>query len=153
MRALFLSGFLLAGLASPASAQEPIPLSAYKVPLTAYVGTALADAYSTVQFMQFEGLAEGNPFISQWDHNLPVMFTIGGLMEASAVLAGYHFIGKKHKRLTQILLYGLSAFRGWIAWGNFRLVDWLEVHGVRLGAPQVPPTPHVFVPKFGESER
>lgn len=152
LKAWLLSGLVVLSGAAPVFADdEPIPLSTYKVPLTFYVGTAFADAYSTVLFMQYEGKHERNPIIAPWEDNLPLMFTIGGLMEAGAVFAGYHFLGKKHKRLTQILLYGLSAFRGYIAWGNFREVQWLDSIGrTKRGTPYVPPPPYVFVPKPGE---
>jgi len=103
-------------LSSPAYAQMP---TAHKVGLSAYTAGATLDLHSTYVVLN-QGGREQNPLGRLTQDHPTGTILMGAALDAVAVPLLYKVLGKRHPKLTTVLLVSATSVRLWCAAGNYR---------------------------------
>lgn len=103
-------------VSSSAFAQE-MPVE-HKVGLSLYAGAATLDYHSTYHSMKI-GIPESNPLGRFTEGQPGATVFVGASVDAVVTPLLYRWLGKRHPKLTTVLLYGAAAFRTHLAVGNY----------------------------------
>ena len=103
-------------VSSSAFAQE-MPIE-HKVGLSLYAGAATFDYHSTYRSMKV-GIPESNPLGRFTEGQPGSTVLVGASVDAVVTPLLYRWLGKKHPKLTTVLLYTAAAFRTHLAVGNY----------------------------------
>jgi hypothetical protein len=113
--------FVLAlALACPAHglAQEREP--GLKLPTTIFAATAAADWFTTYHGLKHYRLRETNPLLRPFDQTPGKMVLLGSAIDLGATVAWHYGVGRDHPRLAAAGLWGMAAFRAYLAFHNVR---------------------------------
>ncbi len=108
--------------AAPAVAQEQSPT--FKKEIAIFSAAAAADWITTAHFMSY-GRPERNPLFRPVRYNTAAVITIGAAADVGTVWLTRK-IGRRHRRVAQVMLYSASAFRGFLAIRNEVGLDRLQ---------------------------
>jgi hypothetical protein len=103
-------------VSSSAFAQE-MPTE-HKVGLSLYASAATLDYHSTYRSMKV-GIPESNPLGRFTEGKPGATVLVGASVDAVVTPLLYRWLGKKHPKLTTMLLYTAAAFRTHLAVGNY----------------------------------
>ena len=111
---------LILALACPvaAAAQEREP--GLKLPTTLFAAAAAADWATTYHGLKHYRLREANPLLRPFDGTPGKMVLLGSAIDAGAVYAWHYGVGRNHPRLAAAGLWGMTAFRAYLAIHNLR---------------------------------
>ena len=90
------------------------------LPTTIAGAAAAADWASTYHGLKHYELREANPMLSRWSRSPGKLVTIGGLIDVGSVTAWNLTVGRKHPRVAAAGLWGVAAFRTFLASHNLR---------------------------------
>ena len=113
--------FVLAlALACPqaAVAQEREP--GLKLPTTMFAAAAAADWMTTYHGLKHYRLRETNPLLRRFDDTPGKMVLLGSAIDFGAAAAWHYGVGRNHPRLAAAGLWGMTAFRAYLAFHNLR---------------------------------
>jgi hypothetical protein len=116
VRRLLAALLLLCAVPMTAAAQE----ANLRVPTMAASVAAAADWASTYHALKYYKVREVNPLLRPFDSNPGSMVTLGGLIDAGGFSAWNVTVGRKHPRLAAAGLWGMAAFRAYLAVHNIR---------------------------------
>ena len=116
VRRLLAALLLLCAVPGAAAAQE----ATLRVPTMAASAAAAADWASTYHALKYYKVREVNPILRPFDSNPGSMVTLGGLIDAGGFSAWNLTVGRKHPRLAAAGLWGMAAFRAYLAIHNVR---------------------------------
>ena len=116
VRRLLAALLLLCAVPGAAAAQE----ASLRLPTMAASAAAAADWASTYHALKYYKVREVNPLLRPFDSNPGSMVTLGGLIDAGGFSAWNVTVGRKHPRLAAAGLWGLAAFRAYLAIHNVR---------------------------------
>ena len=100
-----------------AAAQEARDL---RIPTIAASAAAAADWASTYHALKYYKVREVNPLLRPFDSNPGSMVTLGGLIDAGGFSVWNLTVGRKNPRLAAAGLWGMAAFRTYLAIHNIR---------------------------------
>ena len=113
--------FVLAlALACPAGAFAQEREGRLKLPTTVFAAAAAADWVTTYHGLKHYRLRETNPLLRPLDHSPGKMVLLGSVIDVGAVAAWHYGVGKNHPRLAAAGLWGMTAFRAYLAFHNVR---------------------------------
>jgi hypothetical protein len=81
---------------------------------------AAADWTSTYHGLKHYNLRESNPLLQPWQQSPEKLVSMGAMMDAGAVTAWNLVIGRNHPRVAVAGLWGMAAFRTYLAIQNLR---------------------------------
>ena len=116
VRRLLAALLLLCAVPVAAAAQE----ANLRVPTMAASAAAAADWASTYHALKYYKVREVNPLLRPFDSDPGSMVTLGGLIDAGGFSAWNLTVGRKHPRLAAAGLWGMAAFRAYLAIHNVR---------------------------------
>ena len=116
VRRLLAALLLLCAAPVTAAAQD----ANLRVPTIAASAAAAADWASTYHALKYYKVREVNPLLRPFDSNPGSMVTLGGLIDAGGFSAWNITVGRKHPRLAAAGLWGMAAFRTYLAIHNIR---------------------------------
>ena len=116
VRRLLAAVLLLCAAPVAAAAQE----ANLRVPTMVASAAAAADWASTYHALKYYKVREVNPLLRPFDSNPGSMVTLGGLIDAGGFSAWNLTVGRKHPRLAAAGLWGMAAFRAYLAVHNIR---------------------------------
>ena len=116
VRRLLAALLLLCAVPGAAAAQE----ANLRLPTMAASAAAAADWASTYHALKYYKVREVNPLLRPFDSNPGSMVTLGGLIDAGGFSAWNLTVGRKHPRLAAAGLWGMAAFRAYLAIHNVR---------------------------------
>ena len=114
---LVVSATLVLLLVSSSTFAQEVPTE-HKVGLSLYAGAATLDYHSTYQSMKV-GIPESNPLGRFTEGKPGGTVLVGASVDAVVTPLLYRWLGKKHPKLTTVLLYTAAAFRTHLAVGNY----------------------------------
>jgi len=91
-----------------------------RIPTTVFAAAAAADWATTYYGIRNYQLRETNPLLRRMDDTPARMVLLGGAIDAGAVLAWNHVVGRNHPRLAAAGLWTVAAFRAYLAFHNIR---------------------------------
>lgn len=113
--------FVLAvAVACPALATAQERENGLKLPTTLFAAAAAADWATTYHGLKYYRLRETNPLLRSLDHSPGKMVLLGSAIDAGAVAAWHYGVGRNHPRLAAAGLWGMTAFRAYLAFHNLR---------------------------------
>ncbi len=115
-RRLLAALLLLCAVPAVAAAQEPN----LRLPTFAARAAAAADWASTYHALKFYKVREVNPLLRPLDSNPGSMVTLGGLIDAGGFSVWNITVGRRHPRVAAAGLWGMAAFRTYLAIHNLR---------------------------------
>ena len=107
---------LVCAVPAAAAAQEP----SLRIPTIAASAAAAADWASTYHALKFYQVREINPLLRPLDSKPGSMVTLGGFIDAGGFSVWNVTVGRKHPRLAAAGLWGMAAFRTYLAIHNLR---------------------------------
>ncbi len=107
---------LLCAVPAGAAAQEPN----LRLPTMAASAAAAADWASTYHALKFYRVREVNPLLRPLDSKPGSMITLGGLIDAGGFSVWNVTVGRNHPRVAAAGLWGMAAFRTYLAIHNLR---------------------------------
>ena len=116
VRRLLAALLLLCAVPVAAAAQE----ANLRVPTIAASAAAAADWASTYHALKYYKVREVTPLLRPFDSNPGSMVTLGGLIDAGGFSAWNLTVGRKNPRLAAAGLWGMAAFRTYLAIHNIR---------------------------------
>ena len=116
VRRLLAALLLLCAVPAGAAAQE----TSLRLPTIAASAAAAADWASTYHALKFYKVREVNPLLRPLDSNPGSMVTLGGLIDAGGFSAWNIAVGRTHPRIAAAGLWGMAAFRTYLAIHNMR---------------------------------
>jgi hypothetical protein len=93
------------------------------LPTKLFAAAASADWATTYHGIKHYRLRETNPLLRGMERTPAKMVLIGGAIDAGAVLAWNHAVGRNHPRLAAAGLWTMTAFRAYLALHNLRNVQ------------------------------
>ena len=114
---VFVLGLLLV-CSRATSAQERD--SRLKLPTTVFAAAAAADWATTYHGLKNYRLREANPLLRPFDRTPGKMVLLGSAIDVGAVAAWHYTVGRSHPRLAAAGLWGMTAFRAYLAIHNLR---------------------------------
>lgn len=107
---------------SAALAQNPAspPPAALKAPTIAASIASAADWASTYHALSNYHVREVNPLLRPLDRTPGKMITIGGALDVAGISAWNLTMGRKHPKVAAAGLWGMAAFRTYLAIHNLR---------------------------------
>jgi hypothetical protein len=112
-----LAALLVLIAVAPASAQE-MPRE-HKIGLALYATAATLDYHSTYRAMSL-GIKEQNPMGRITEGKPAATVLVGASVDAVVTPLLYKWLGKKHPKLTTVLLFTAASFRAHLAAGNYQ---------------------------------
>jgi hypothetical protein len=103
-----------------ASAQSEPRADGLRLPTTMFAAAAAADWITTYNGIKHFRLREMNPLIRRFEDTPAKMVVIGGAIDAGAVFAWNHVMGRRHPRVAAAGLWTMTAFRAYLAFHNIR---------------------------------
>jgi hypothetical protein len=91
-----------------------------RIPTIAASAAAAADWASTYHALKYYKVREVNPLLRPLDSSPGSMVTLGGLIDAGGFSVWNLTVGRKHPRLAAAGLWGMAAFRTYLAIHNIR---------------------------------
>lgn len=91
-----------------------------KLPTTVFAAAAAADWVTTYHGLKNYRLREGNPLLRPFDDTPGKMVLLGGAIDVGAAAAWHYGVGRNHPRLAAAGLWGMAAFRAYLAFHNLR---------------------------------
>ena len=91
-----------------------------KLPTTMFAAAAAADWATTYHGLKHYRLRETNPLLRPLDGSPAKMVLIGGAIDIGAATAWHYGVGRNHPRLAAAGLWGMTAFRAFLAVHNIR---------------------------------
>jgi hypothetical protein len=116
VRRLFAALLLLCVCPAVAAADDN-PL---RVPSIVASAAAAADWASTYHALKFYKVQEVNPLLRPFQKSPSSMITLGGFIDAGSVTAWNLTVGRKNERVAVAGLWGMAAFRAYLAIHNLR---------------------------------
>jgi hypothetical protein len=116
VRRLLAALLLVCAVPAAAAAQD----TNLRLPTIAASAAAAADWASTYHALKFYKVREVNPLLRPLDSSPGSMVTIGGLIDVAGFSAWNMTVGRKHPRLAAAGLWGMAAFRTYLAIHNIR---------------------------------
>ncbi len=116
VRRLLAALLLVCAVPAAAAAQD----TNLRLPTIAASAAAAADWASTYHALKFYKVREVNPLLRPLDSSPGSMVTIGGLIDVAGFSAWNVTVGRKHPRLAAAGLWGMAAFRTYLAIHNIR---------------------------------
>jgi hypothetical protein len=111
---------LLLAVACPGTASAQERERGLKLPTTMFAAAAAADWATTYHGLKHFRLRETNPLLRPFDETPAKMVLIGCAIDVGAVAAWHYGVGRNHPRLAAAGLWGMTAFRAYLAIHNFR---------------------------------
>ena len=115
-RRLLAALLLVCAVPAAAAAQE----TSLRLPTIAASAAAAADWASTYHALKFYKVREVNPLLRSLDSSPGPMVTVGGLIDVGGFTAWNLTVGRKNPRLAAAGLWGMAAFRTYLAIHNVR---------------------------------
>jgi hypothetical protein len=81
---------------------------------------AAADWASTYHALKYYQLRESNPILQPWQRSPGRLISMGSVIDAGTVTAWNLTIGRKHPGIAVAGLWGMAAFRAYLAIHNLR---------------------------------
>ncbi len=94
--------------------------SSLRLPTYAASAAAAADWASTYHALKFYRVREVNPLLRPLDSSPGPMVSLGGLIDAGGFSAWNLTVGRSHPRIAAAGLWGMAAFRTYLAIHNLR---------------------------------
>lgn len=91
-----------------------------KIPTMAASAAAAADWASTYHALKFYKVREVNPLLRHLEKSPSSLITMGGFIDAGSMTAWNLTVGRKNDRLAAAGLWGMAAFRAYLAFHNLR---------------------------------
>lgn len=91
-----------------------------KVPTIAATAAAAADWASTYHALKFFKVQEVNPLLRPLQKSPSSLITLGGVIDAGSMAAWNLTVGRRNDRVAAAGLWGMAAFRVYLAIHNFR---------------------------------
>jgi hypothetical protein len=101
-------------------AQESEQRPGLRLPTTLFATAATADWATTYHGIKHYRLRETNPLLRRFEQTPAKMVLIGAAIDAGAVVAWNHYVGRKHPRMAAAGLWTMTAFRAYLAIHNMR---------------------------------
>ena len=117
VRRLLAALLLVCAVPVAASAQENSDL---RIPTIAASAAAAADWASTYHALKFYKVREVNPLLKPLDSSPAAMVSLGGMIDAGGFAVWNLTVGRKNPRLAAAGLWGMAAFRTFLAIHNLR---------------------------------
>ena len=105
---------------STAAAQAPGQNSRLRLPTTAMAIAAAADWATTYHALKYYNVREANPLIRHLDEQPAKLVTMGAAIDVGAAFAWNYTVGRRNPRLAAAGLWGMTAFRTYLAIHNMR---------------------------------
>jgi len=102
-----------------AHAQAESPKS-LKLPTIAASTAAAADWASTYYALKNYHVREMNPLLQPWQNNPGQLVSMGAVMDAGMISTWNMTMGQKHPKIAAVGLWGMAAFRTYLAVHNMR---------------------------------
>jgi hypothetical protein len=102
-------------MAAAQSREHPL-----KIPTIAASAASAADWASTYHALKFYKVREVNPLLSRFQRSPGSLVTVGALMDAGAFSAWNLTVGRSHPKVAAAGLWGMAAFRTYLAIHNLR---------------------------------
>jgi hypothetical protein len=116
VRRLLAVVLLVCAVPAVAAAQD----SSLRLPTYAASAAAAADWASTYHALKFYRVREVNPLLRPLDSSPGPMVSLGGLIDAGGFSAWNLTVGRSHPRIAAAGLWGMAAFRTYLAIHNLR---------------------------------
>ena len=117
-RRLLAALFLLCVCPAVASAQAPD--RRLQLPTFAASAAASADWMSTYHALKYYKVREVNPLLQPFQSSPGSLVTMGAIMDAGAFSAWNLTVGRSHPKIAAAGLWGMAAFRTYLAIHNMR---------------------------------
>jgi hypothetical protein len=111
---------LVLALACPQTASAQERERGLKLPTTMFAAAAAADWATTYHGLKHYRLREANPLLRPFDGTPGKMVLLGSAIDVGAVTAWHYGVGRNHPRLAAAGLWGMTAFRAYLAFHNVR---------------------------------
>jgi hypothetical protein len=102
-------------MAAAQSGDQPL-----KIPTVAASAASAADWASTYHALKFYRVREVNPLLSRFQGSPGSLVTVGAVMDAGAFSAWNVAVGRRHPKVAAAGLWGMAAFRTYLAIHNLR---------------------------------
>ena len=102
-----------------AMAQEP-ERPGLRLPTTLFAVAAGADWATTYHGLKHYRLRETNPLLRPFDERPGRLVLVGAAIDVGAVAAWHYGVGRDHPRVAAVGLWGMTAFRAYLAIHNIR---------------------------------
>ena len=104
----------------PVLAQREPRTDGLRMPTAIFASAAAADWTTTYYGIKHYRLRETNPLIRRFERTPAKMVFIGAAIDVGAVTAWNYAMGRKHPRIAAAGLWGMTAFRAYLAFHNSR---------------------------------
>lgn len=115
-RGLLLMVLVVSACPAVAMAQE----NRLKLPTFAASAASAADWVSTYHALKYYKVREVNPLLRPFESSPSSLVTVGAMIDAGAFSAWNLTVGRRHPRIAAAGLWGMAAFRTYLAIHNLR---------------------------------
>jgi hypothetical protein len=93
---------------------------ALKIPTIVASAAAAADWASTYHALKFYKVREVNPLLRPFERSPSSLVTMGSVIDAGSMAAWNLTVGRKNEKVAIAGLWGMAAFRAYLAFHNLR---------------------------------